>query len=163
VGCNLQNGNWVWGIEGDLGWAGVRGSHNEISPGNPALPAHVKQNWLGTARGRVGYAANNLLIYATGGFGGWGFRLGIDATSVPGFFFIEDRKTQVGWVVGGGLEYGLTPNWSIKAEYLYADFGDIKFYNPPPAGFAARLAPVTESIVRAGINYRWGGPVVARY
>jgi outer membrane immunogenic protein len=76
-------------------------------------------------------------------------------------------NTQVGWTVGAGLEASLGGNWTGKIEYLYLDLGRfdtnaVLLANAPPirANISSR---VTDNIVRAGINYRFGGPVVAKY
>ena len=68
-------------------------------------------------RGRAGYAMNNVLIYATGGlaYGGGARRARRASTK---------RKSHLGWTLGGGVEVGLTPNWSAKAEYLYVRLED---------------------------------------
>ncbi len=81
LGCNYQTGSWVFGVEGDGSWTNASGSSNEILPGNPIIIGHTDMRWLATVRGRIGYAFNNNLIYATGGWAGGGVNIGVDARS----------------------------------------------------------------------------------
>ena len=77
-------------------------------------------------------------------------------------------KMETGWTVGGGAEWALNQNWSLKLEYLYYKLGT--------ETATAQRAPVvtppfqmqyiwqtTAQIARVGVNYRFGGPVVANY
>jgi outer membrane immunogenic protein len=109
VGFNWQNGNFVFGIEGDGGWSGL----NNVTP-CPAAPVtcSASQDWLSSVRGRLGWAViPELLLYATAG-GAFG------DVRVPGA-----AGDQAGWSVGGGFEWMFAPNWSFKAEYLHYDLG----------------------------------------
>ena len=117
--------------------------------------------WLGTVTGRIGYAWDRMLLYVKGG-GAW--VRDVYTITAGGGFFAETRDTNWGWTIGAGLEYGLTPNWSVKAEYNYLDFGTERIRFTPNVG-----APFDRDVdqhihvVKVGINYRFGGPVVARY
>jgi outer membrane immunogenic protein len=170
VGYNLQVSRFVLGFEGDISWVGEYGSHvdNGIAPpgfpqnASPAFQSFTKETWLGTARGRLGYAADNLLFYGTGGYAAAGVTEGMNST-VNNTNVFSASSTRSGWTAGGGLEWGFAPNWSAKFEYLY-----VRFENG--GGFVTALGDGTRSsvtlddnIVRAGINYRFGGPVVAKY
>jgi outer membrane immunogenic protein len=106
--------------------------------------------------GRVGYAFDRLLLYATGG-GAW-VR---DRFEYVGLATESIKQTRSGWTIGAGLEYAFTPNWSLAAQYNYIDLGD-KNVNFPLAGFTAS----TESelhLATVRLNYRFGGsgPFVA--
>jgi outer membrane immunogenic protein len=143
LGYNFQTGTWVWGVEGDLDWSGMKGSTTVAAC---LVSCETKNDWLGTARVRLGYGGwNNLLPYITGGaaFGN------IKATDGG----VSVSKTSIGWTAGLGLEYAFLGNWSTKVEYLYADLGkatcdaatcgvdtDIKF---------------KANLVRVGLNYRF--------
>ena len=124
-------------------------------------------DWCATATGRIGYAFNNMLLYAKGG-GAW-MDVRYTASALAGGVVIIGPaivdNTRSGWTVGGGLEWAFTPNWSAKIEYNYLDFGS-KTYNFTAPGAAATAAiDSAYHLVKAGINYRfnWDGPVVARY
>ncbi|MBV8746195.1 MAG: porin family protein [Xanthobacteraceae bacterium] len=164
IGYNWQMGSLVLGLEGDGSWVGQRGSAIDTGPaGNPAFSSFTKVQWLATARGRIGYAANNVLLYATGGYAAEGVNVGVTSTAT-GFVFDQTTQTRSGWTVGAGVEWGFTPNWSAKVEYLYVGLENAAFITPNlGAGFNRSNVPVNDNIVRAGINYRFGGPVVARY
>ena len=164
VGCNYQTGNFVLGLEGDLSWTSLRGSAGDLPPFNTAFSHSVRTNWMDTARARVGYSWNRTLLYVTGGGAFTGIQ---DSATGPGIAATQ-TTSRAGWVAGGGIEYMIAPDWSAKIEYLYADFGTVRdaFETVPPAGTLLGVnTRLTESVVRAGINwhFNWGGPVVARY
>jgi outer membrane immunogenic protein len=69
----------------------------------------------------------------------------------------------IGWTVGGGLEYAFLGNWSAKIEYLYADLGKFNCGVSCAAGFVTDNVTFKENIVRAGINYKFSGPIFSRY
>jgi outer membrane immunogenic protein len=133
VGYNWQvHPNWVLGLEADLQGSGANDTFAAFKFSNP---------WFGTVRGRAGYAMNNVLFYGTGGFAYGGGRVEIGP--------FTESQTHIGWTVGAGLEVGLTPNWSAKAEYLY-----VRLQNEPYAltginhGFQS-------NVFRLGVNYRF--------
>ena len=158
VGFNVQTGSVVWGIEGDAAWSSIRGS---IACPNPAFTCRAANDWFGTARGRLGFAAGNWMPYITGGAAFGDVRASLTGPGIP---FPGQTSTQVGWTVGAGIEWMFAPNWSAKIEYLYADLGtfDCAAGNCGPVPVRNEFQT---SIIRGGINYRfnWGGPVVASY
>jgi outer membrane immunogenic protein len=136
LGYNYQVGQAVFGLETDLDWSNVRGSGT-----CGALTCETRSNWLGTARGRIGYAFDRFMPYLTGGLAYGGVK-----TSVSGFG--DNTSTKAGYALGGGLEAAIAGPWSAKIEYLYADLGRAS----APLGTDARFY---ESTVRAGLNYRF--------
>jgi len=70
VGCNYQVSQWVLGLEGDFSWTNKRGSAIELAPFPATFTSQTRENWLGTVRGRVGFAADRWLFYVTGGYQG---------------------------------------------------------------------------------------------
>jgi outer membrane immunogenic protein len=74
-------------------------------------------------------------------------------------------STQAGWTIGAGVEGAIGGNWTAKLEYLYVDLGTVNntFAGTAPFAPLTTSAHVTDNILRAGINYRFGGPVVAKY
>jgi outer membrane immunogenic protein len=141
LGYNFQTGLWLWGIEGDLAYSDMKGS-TDCFVGT----CETKNSWLGTARGRFGYAGwNNWLPYITGGaaFGD------VKATSSFG----DASKTQIGWTAGAGVEYAMWSNWSVKAEYLYVDLGS--FDCGVSCGPLGDTVSFKTNVVRAGVNYRF--------
>lgn len=144
LGYNLETGNWVWGIEGDLDYVNAKGTaSSSICTG-----CTFKDTWLATLRGRVGYSFGHWMPYFTGG-GAFGNEYMASSTGS------SKTQTQAGWTVGGGLEYAFAEHWSTKIEYLYVDLGSTT------CGTAACQLPADEhinftaNIVRMGINYRF--------
>jgi outer membrane immunogenic protein len=165
VGYNWQVSSWVIGFEGDASWVGEYGSHFDDGPiaGNPAFTSFTKETWLATARGRFGYAVDNLLFYGTGGYAAAGVDAGVKNTGTNALI-VSSTATHSGWAAGGGLEWGFAPSWSAKFEWIYMKFDSNQTINTLNLGPGARGSiPLDDNVVRAGINYRFGGPVVARY
>jgi outer membrane immunogenic protein len=152
VGAQIQAGHVVIGLESDLDWANIKGSSNFI-PTIAGIPlglinATTKIDWVSTARARVGYAHENLLLYATGGLAVLGAKTTLTTLAggtVCGAIFATcaGANKQIGAALGAGVEYGFTPNLSAKFEYLYIS--------------AASLDISHHSELRFGMNYRFGG------
>ena len=168
LGYNWQISSFVVGFEGDASWVGEHGANPDLGPvgltfpapnGQPAFTSFTRETWMATARVRFGYAVNNLLFYATGGYAAAGTEAGVrDSTNV---LLASMTSTRNGWTAGGGLEWGFAPNWSAKFEMLYMKFDSVAFNTIQAEG--PRTVPLDDTIARVGINYRFGGPVVARY
>jgi outer membrane immunogenic protein len=146
AGYNWQSGQTVYGVEGDVDWSGISGSTGSgICAGTSCK---TENTWLGTARVRLGYAMDRVMPYVTGGvaFGG------VTAT-VPGFPGQSDTKA--GWTAGAGVEFALAGNWTAKAEYLYADLGDMSCSAANCGGAGTTTVQFNTHILRAGLNYRF--------
>ncbi len=152
LGGNYQIGQFVIGAETDIDWQNVRGSqvggNCNLGPGAPASCASAS-NWIGTFRGRAGFAMDRVLVYATGGAAYADIKASLDA-------FPWASSTELGWTAGAGVEVAMTDNWTAKVEYLFADFqhascGAANCLAVPPASIS-----FDESMVRVGINYKFG-------
>jgi opacity protein-like surface antigen len=130
VGYNYQVGKWVFGVEGDTGWTNARG--NRPCPSRFFLNCESNINWLYTATARIGYAYwDRLLLYTMAGaaIASDRARIGCNTNSQPsvastvGCPYQSDSKNRVGWTIGGGSEFGLTRNVSVKGEIMYFDLG----------------------------------------
>jgi outer membrane immunogenic protein len=131
-GYNWQRGAFVFGGEADLQ---LSGADDTISPFEFSNP------WFGTIRGRGGVAFHNVMIYGTAGLSYGELRADT--------FNLTESHTMVGWVAGAGVEVGLTPRWSAKAEWLYLDFADRTFsVTGTNNGLGADL-------LRMGVNYHF--------
>jgi outer membrane immunogenic protein len=137
LGYNYQVGQAVFGVEGDIDWSNIRGS----AVCGAIATCETKNDWLGTVRGRLGYAFDRFMPYVTGGLA-----IGDIKTSIAGVGSAHDTKT--GWTLGGGLEAALAGPWTAKVEYLYIDLGRSDSVLGSNAKFNA-------NIVRAGLNYRF--------
>ena len=131
-------------------------------PGGTLVTGNTDQ--IGSATGRLGYTWGPALLYAKGGYAWRGNdNIGVSLGGVP-VAFTTTGDHRDGYTVGAGLEYMFAPNWSVKAEYQYYNFGNTTFTSGTPEIIGARFRD-DEHTVKLGINYRfgWGGPVVARY
>jgi outer membrane immunogenic protein len=131
-GYNWQSGQFVFGAETDIQLTAADDTFAPFKFSNP---------WFGTVRGRAGYALNNILFYGTFGLAYGGLRgetLGL-----------SEDKTHLGWAGGVGMEVGMTPNWSAKAEYLYMDLSNRAYsITGVSNGFETNM-------LRFGINYHF--------
>jgi outer membrane immunogenic protein len=162
LGYNWQVSDFVIGFEGDASWVGEYGSGLDLGLfANPAFTSFTKETWMASARARFGYAVNNLLFYATGGYAAAGADAGVK-DSVTNAILASASSTRSGWTAGGGIEWGFAPNWSAKFELLYMKFNSAPFFTVQAEGPRSSV-PLDDTIARAGINFRFGGPVVAKY
>lgn len=189
AGYNLQiDKNLVAGLEADIAYANIGGSF-----GNTALPASrffpltttTTQNlqWLGTVRGRLGFLGrDDLLLYGTGGlaYGGvsargaleeffptFGGGVSADCTRLALFCSAGQASNALaGWTAGGGVEYAIARNFSLKAEYLFVDLGKqtytiFAFGWSAEAGRPINLAASADTrthLIRTGLNYKFDWP-----
>jgi outer membrane immunogenic protein len=146
-----RQGNGVYPVAGAAG----------VLAGVPyTITTSADTNWLWTGRGRLGWLVEpQLLAYATGG---------VAITRLYDSFNYFDGNgetangsaaaTKVGWVVGGGLEWAFSNQWSVRAEYLYLDFGKITATGSIGGGYTQGIgtsADLTASIARLGVNYKF--------
>lgn len=167
---------WVIGIEGDTSWTRASTSTQGIwnsFPSGAAVSGSLSSlsstlDTLSSVRGRLGYLVTpNALLYATGG-AAWGrFNYQASAFHIAANYFANTSfsQTQTGFVVGGGLEWALSPNWLIRGEYLYYGLGDasttvVVASNPSfPSGFAWHNTNVQEA--RLGLSYKFDWNLLA--
>jgi outer membrane immunogenic protein len=179
AGYNWQTGAFVLGVETDFDGTTLSKSFNNV--GSPFLAiagpltgdfltinGKNSLSWLGTTRGRVGFVAtpdNRLMIYATGGvaYGGGKSNFSAFDNTTGSFWTGSPSSTRVGWTIGGGVEYAVTNNVTIKGEYLYADLGSSQFNSLGNTASAIAFPGVAvsgkvnynASIFRAGVNYKF--------
>ena len=150
LGYNWQSGAMVYGIEGDFNWVDMNGTDASLVCG---ATCNIKNTWLSTVRGRIGYAFDRWLPYVTGG-GAFG-RVNVGNASGT----VDETKS--GWTAGVGVEYAFLGNWTTKLEYLHVDLGtatcDLSICT------STVNAKYTADIVRAGINYKFSGPIFSRF
>jgi outer membrane immunogenic protein len=177
VGFNWQWNRWlVLGVETDFQGSDMEGSEtrfgfNDIT-GTPNFAApdsfittHERMQWFGTARGRIGFAPLcRLLIYGTGGLAYGNIDYSANTNFENGITYpVNFTQTNLGWTVGGGLEYAIGHHWSVKAEYLYYDLGNegrtqqqLFFGAATGSAFAVHYNfENTGNIVRGGLNFKF--------
>jgi outer membrane immunogenic protein len=179
AGYNWQTGSFVLGVETDFDGTSLSKTFDATGvpfsgAGVPAfllgdtLSVHAKTSldWLGSTRGRVGWVPfpdNRWLIYGTGGvaYGGGSANFTVFDATQNLLLTGNPSSSRVGWVAGGGVEYALTNNWTIKAEYLYYNLGKSTFSTAPAVltGFTGVFAngqvDYRVQTVRAGVNYKF--------
>jgi outer membrane immunogenic protein len=161
-GYRWQGGPVVFGVEAQGDWASLRSSH--VSLVNPALTDSSKVTGLGLFTGQIGYAWNAALLYLKGGAALTSNSL-LQATTVGGVGLNFATSTKWGGTVGVGFEYGFSPNWTAGLEYDHLFMGTANNSFSVPAGAAAVVNQISQTVdmVTLRVNYKFGGPVVARY
>jgi outer membrane immunogenic protein len=167
AGYNFQHGHLVLGVETDFG-----SMHLNQSKSITCCPAQtftitqsVKTDWVFTARPRVGFISGGTMVYFTGGvaISGLNYQASVTDNIPPA---AQEgggvNKTQGGWTGGAGIERRISPRWSVKGEYLYADFGSVKATgtnitspSPFPSNIFIHKADLQSHLVRLGFNYRF--------
>ncbi len=142
AGYNFQANNFVMGVEGDIQLSGISDEDE-----NGRFDSQNDNTYFGTLRLRAGYAWDRTLIYATGGLAYGGFDYSVDTPTGD----INEDFTRAGYAVGGGVEYAFDDAWTMKLEYLYANFGSEELTND---GISTTATPDFHS-VRLGVNFRF--------
>jgi outer membrane immunogenic protein len=152
--------NWLLGAEADVSGADLNGTAI-IASATAARPQFKeKVDAFGTARGRVGFIANNWLFYGTGGFA-WSddtftrTQIVAGPQSPPLGDVRTNSPTRTGWSAGGGIEYGFTKNWTARIEYLHLDLSNESFSFVASNGIfrAVNEGRLTLDSVRVGVSY----------
>ncbi len=153
AGAQIQSGHTVIGLEADIDWANINGSasgpmsFNGATIGTATLSSTLSS--VSTARARVGYALENWLFYVTGGIA-----VTNETSKITTSTFVcstgafnsppcsSPSDLHLGLAAGAGLEYGITPSLSAKAEWIWVGAGSGN--------------TLKENMLRAGLNWRFG-------
>jgi outer membrane immunogenic protein len=152
VGGQLQVSHVVLGVEADGDWSRINGSSTATIPLLPGTTLRLasQNDALFTARTRIGYAADNWLFYSTFGvaaLNGSARGTVLSGATACGTFSLpncSNSQFRPGVAAGLGVEYGFTPNWSAKLEYIWA-------------GAVSGASTEYINSIRVGLNYRFGG------
>jgi len=177
VGYNFQNRNLVFGVELDVEAFNLKLSRQASArypfsflPGMAGstftVTSSLDTRWLFTARGRLGWAFDSVLVFATGGLAVTDLRAShtfSDNYAPPfGAGAWSGSTTKTGWTAGGGVEWAAGRKWTVKVEYLYLNFGSVgaagTIINPSAVGYANGISTsvdLTAHIARAGINFQF--------
>lgn len=139
----------------------VRGGQTVLSPSIGQVSFGEGVIHYGSARGRIGYAFDNVLLYSTGGFA-WTYDQ-VTRTQVAGLPFGGSAIPgtaetallwRLGWAAGAGIEIPIAESWTAKAEYLATGFGrkGVTF----PAGAQGFESDIALQSIRLGLNYHIG-------
>lgn len=171
-GCDYQVGSLVVGVEGQFDWADMKDTTATVTPGGGfGFLLTTQLDRVATATGRIGYAFDRVLFYAKGGAAFARFNHQMTQTDFAAVALdYKGSRDVTGFVVGGGLEFALLPNLSLKAEYNYFDFGMNGYTLNCAACAAAAVFPATVrqnmQSVMLGVNWRFNtalAPLAARY
>lgn len=174
-GFNVQHHAFVFGGETDFGSMSLSASRTGTAtypccaPTAFTVTQTINTDWLYTGRGRLGFAAGNILFYGTGGLAAT--KLKYSALFTDTFAAAHENagidKTRKGWIAGGGAEVKMGHRWSIKGEFLHADFGQevttstnlTATFGPTTIPFAqnpfTHNVDLTAHIYRGGLNYHF--------
>ena len=149
----------MFGLEAQGDWADLKGQN--VSLAFPTFTNRSRIDGIGLFTGRVGYAWNNVLLYVKGGAAvvhdkyNYFLNGAVVDTGVA-------SETRWGGTVGTGVEVGFAPNWSVAFEYDHIFLGDRNITFASPTFTVDRIRQDVD-MVTARVNYRFGGPVVAKY
>ncbi len=161
VGLNYQFSNFVIGAEADFDWAANNNNNGNgvVVPGVGTFQVTSNNTWISTAAARFGVAYDRWLFYGKAG-GGWVGNTGFTVTNVAtgASFSSSNNNTASGWLVGAGVEWAFTGNWSAKVEYDYLGLSGQTFSSPGVilAGDTFTTSSPNIQTVKFGINYRFG-------
>ncbi|QHO79258.1 hypothetical protein ACH79_34200 [Bradyrhizobium sp. CCBAU 051011] len=147
AGYNWQMGNVVLGLEADAAWADV-GANVGLFGGLASVDYTIRS--MGTVRGRVGYAFDQVLVYGTGGYAWSDNRFTATALGVS----VSDDRFHSGWTLGAGVEVMFAPKWSVKAEYLYKSLEGGTYFGNAVAG-GVQVGTINLNSVQVGVNYHF--------
>jgi len=171
IGYRWQASSWVFGLEAQGDWADLKGSNVSRdffrAPGDTTNQSRIDA--IGLFTGQIGYSWNTFLLYVKGG-------AAVTHDKYDGFVVNQaildphfDRASETRWggVVGVGGEFAFTPNWSFAIEYDHLFMGDrdLNFTATGAVPLATRTDRIRQDVdlVTVRLNYRWGGPVIAKY
>jgi outer membrane immunogenic protein len=169
IGYRWQSASWVFGVEAQGDWAGLKGSNASLTAIVP-YNNQTKIDAIGLFTAQVGYTWNSALWYVKGG-------AAVTDNSYSSFFpvgnvfaaagvpFNQVTDTRWGGTVGTGVEFGFAPNWSVAAEYNHLFMGNPNVTFPASSIAVTRSDNIRQSVDMGTVrlNYRFGGPVIAKY
>lgn len=134
LGANWQQDAFVFGAEADIAYSGI---------GDSRLVDRYDLDWIGTIRGRIGYAFDRFMVFGTGGVAWTSAEYALRAAG-------SDSAFHVGWTLGLGAEAAVTDRVSVRVDYLHLHFGD-EYYSVGPG----LMIEPSANLLRVGLNYRF--------
>ena len=162
IGYNYQINQFVLGVEGDLTGSSNQGRFSVTDARGFTGSQNSQYGFGAGVRGRLGFAMDRTLIYATGG---WAYET-IDQTYNNNFInnFLQQKISteRSGYTIGGGVEYAFAPNWSGRLEYRYTDYGK---YVSNYSNLVSIQQHPTDNTIQAALIYHFAAPapVLAKY
>jgi outer membrane immunogenic protein len=149
-GYNFQTGSFVLGYESSFSIADV--NDDFVTP-DPEW--HADLDWYSLHRARFGWAIDNVMPFIAGGLAVGSIEVSAFDNVVPAAGTAKDTDLNFGWTIGGGVEWGVTENISVKAEYAYVDFGSSKYNLSDNAFFNTERVDLDMHVVRVGVNWQF--------
>jgi outer membrane immunogenic protein len=143
AGANWQSDWFVFGIEGDFDGSWIDGKSSTCTA-TTGVQCETKNKWLSTIRGRIGYAADRVLFYATGG--------GAFGDVVVNTTANWQSANKAGWTAGAGIEGAFTDHWTARIEYLFVDLQNATFTPVSPVSVTTKF---NANLIRAGVDYKF--------
>ncbi len=156
VGYNMQFGQLVVGVEGEMGWQNTTGSGRFVD-GFSGLPYNesINSEYELRMRGRLGYAFGNALVYVAGGSSFTGQRVTLTDRATGASSSIRNDLT--GYNIGGGVDYAFAPNWVARVEYIRDNYNSTGYsFSTGPAPFNDRAVSASNNTIRASLIYNFG-------
>jgi outer membrane immunogenic protein len=163
LGYRWQSNAIVFGIESQGNWTGLKGSN--ASTFFAGSTNQTTLNAFGLFTGQIGYAWDNVLLYAKGGAAVTYDNYKVFDTVFGGLVGGTGDQTRWGGTIGAGLEYGISANWTAGLEYNHLFMGNksVTFTDPNGAFFGSDNVHQDVDLVTVRVNYRWGGPAISKY
>jgi outer membrane immunogenic protein len=160
-GYRWQAGQFVFGLEAEGDWANMRASIPSVF--RPGWTDSSKVTSVGLFTGQVGWAVNAALFYLKGGAALTNNNFLVQNAVGTGIYYASSNR--LGGTIGVGFEYGFTPNWSAGIEYDRLMMGNANNSFSCYAGCASIANTISQNVdmFTVRVNYKFGGPVVARY
>lgn len=172
LGYRWQSAGWVFGLEAQGDWADFKGSNASLASATVGLPFtnNTKVDAVGLFTGQIGYAWNVVLWYVKGGAAVTDNKFN-GVITASGLAFDQANDTRWGGTVGTGIEFSFAPNWSVAFEYdhLFMGTRDVTLTALAPSGLqpgtVVRVDSIKQDVDMATVrvNWRFGGPVIAKY
>jgi outer membrane immunogenic protein len=177
IGYRWQEASWVFGVEAQGDWANLKGQNTSLASPLVGVPVtdQTKVNAIGLFTGQVGYAWDNVLWYVKGGGAVTSDRYyGIN--NLTNVFFDSATENRWGGTIGTGVEFAFAPGWSVALEYNHlfmgtrnitftSSFASVSALATATSVITSRVDSIQQNVDMGTIrvNYRWGGPVIAKY
>jgi outer membrane immunogenic protein len=162
IGCDYETASSVvFGIEGSASGSTMKGSTSTGLPlGNPDIGlVQANTDFLASVTGRVGYAFDNVLLYAKGGAALAGDKYNVSGTFTGLPYNFQGLDNRYGWIAGGGVDWAFARHWSVNVEYDYYSFGHGGILMSDSINNFAGVVDVkqTVQVVKVGLNFHiWG-------
>ena len=173
LGYNWQSNHLVYGVEGDFNF--LNSKQNSTSNGlysygdfsfSNINKSSSEINWLSTIKGRLGYAADNFLVYGTAGVAFGDTKVASSSVGFDGSnydtFSNSISQVKAGYTVGGGIEYAIDSHWTVRGEGEYYNLGTTHYsVIPQDANSISEAISISAShkfdgeLARFAINYKF--------